>query len=320
MTLKETILRRINSGLSSEKLSASLRRFQIFTDEDNTFDKSFAKYKTELITPISSEQLEDLFDQTLLILNQNPLAKEAIAKINTDEELLSETKSYFEKLPQNKLEELFTYCIVLERLTKIFTTDLEALRDYANKNSFSLDHLIRKGRFNPVAWIKLRSVELALRKSLLEHVRFKPLRSLELKALLFLNIFEIAIFDAFGSGIKNLRRGLDLAFNWPSVIEQDPQEDLVIKHKNDLEWVDKYQYWNFIFTLGLKDFPLSSIKLLIPSVIRYQNNPEKYMDNRIISLFLYVVYMHIQFQEARRTGIPYDYKFPFKKELRKLLN
>jgi len=106
------------------------------------------------------------------------------------------------------------------------------------------------------------------------------------KILLPMNIIEAVLEDLRKGNINNSFAGFILATC--SLIQKvslsfDCQKFLVFFNYGK-EWSDLYIVWNLAFVSNFGAFWY--IKLLIPSVSNYYNNPEEFLFNRVIALYI----------------------------------
>jgi hypothetical protein len=68
------------------------------------------------------------------------------------------------------------------------------------------------------------------------------------------------------------------------------------------DWANLYSTWNLAFISQYEHFPYVMMKLLIPKVLGYHNNPDEYIYNRALALHTHLYYAYLG--RADREGAP----------------
>jgi len=55
-----------------------------------------------------------------------------------------------------------------------------------------------------------------------------------------------------------------------------------------LQWADLYQTWNMAFVTNVEWWPYFFVKLLIPKVSSYKRKPRRYLNNRLLGLYIHI--------------------------------
>lgn len=189
--------------------------------------------------------------------------------------------------PNNLKIEVVSYLFFLEKLTSLCTSNPMLLREIFEFYSQKRDKTKKIKFFQS---IKFYSISISVKKGLVDQNTSPFLKSFWIRALLSINIFEAAIFDIFRGFFLNGVKGIILSITFPKEVYRTEDGLINLKFSNTKKWVDAYQSWNIAFMLGTNDYPISVLKLFIPSVCNYQNEPEKYMHKRLIALYFYVIH------------------------------
>jgi hypothetical protein len=280
---------------------------------------------SELLIPGKSrESCEKLIEEMAKAMKKNPYLLNCIA--NLPEGAL---KNFQEKLSsdngQKMIKYLIPYAFALNSLTAVFAKDVELFNEvdklWSKEKPFNAgNHLSFFG------WIKYTTLGTLSRAK-------KPLQKHEIEKdanrhYLNLNIFEAVTADKYLKNNDNAKAGIALMRHpvggksdvrtgaGPTTVGVTKKEKAgedssavsgkreyetyeIIKGRPDLpkEWADLYTVWNLAFISNGNDFPLLAMKLLIPSVNNYADDPQSYMHHRVIAL-----YLHFQFNIFRQMA------------------
>lgn len=220
--------------------------------------------------------------------------------------------------------DLVAYSVVLERLTKATYDDPNILescvkifkKERRKISRFKHETLFRK--------IKLESIE----GPIIEHIILKSYKTGKVaknagRFILFLNILEATLADVIERNRDNVKVGWELAINkagsknnnlvtgaGPSGWSRD-KKGISLRPPLPKEWADLYQTWNMAFVSQSQSFPYLIIKLLIPQVANYQNNPALYLHKRVLALYIclnYLIFDCAKRMEAKIPAIRWDDK------------
>lgn len=201
------------------------------------------------------------------------------------------------------LDYLLAYALVLEKTTQYFFDNPESLpklyRDISEKRQ-------RQKTFFTIPFylsFKYYSILWALR--ILIGAQQRKSGSLALISfVLFLNIFQVAVFDIVRGNVANGICGLKLGFAFPNTLDVNPKNSAVkLGFKNPIFWTDLYQSWDMAFGSSVYGFPMFIVKLLIPSVSDYSQEPDLYMHKRLIALYLFTSYAEFRHKDHRSKNM-----------------
>lgn len=162
-------------------------------------------------------------------------------------------------------------------------------------------------RFNNLLGIiKLHSIELPV-ILFVKAWKKRKLRKSFSKFILSFNIFEATLVDLAFGHTKNAQASLPLIYFPPNfrnriffwkrlkkgkvaTFSADGKALEMYSPEQKL-WADLYQVWNMAFVSQFPQAPYLLMKLLIPSVSRYQNRAGEYMHTRITALHLAMNYL-----------------------------
>lgn len=127
------------------------------------------------------------------------------------------------------------------------------------------------------------------------------------RVILPVNIIEAMLYDMATGNWDNAKTGWITATHRPgntpneatgagdTVITEDGS-GVSVNMPLPKDWADLYHAWNMAFVSQFAQFPYSMVKLLIPEVGDYQNEPSEYIHTRALAL-----YAHLNFILHRPT-------------------
>jgi hypothetical protein len=126
--------------------------------------------------------------------------------------------------------------------------------------------------------------------------------------ILPLNIIEAAIYDIVNGNFDNAKAGWIAATHRPggtpneatgagATMLTEDGNGISVNMPLPKEWADLYHAWNMAFVSQFAQFPYSVVKLLIPRVSDYQDEPSEYIHARALTL-----YAHLNFILFRAGG------------------
>jgi hypothetical protein len=126
--------------------------------------------------------------------------------------------------------------------------------------------------------------------------------------ILPLNIVEAAVYDTVNGNFDNAKAGWIAATHRPGGKSNEATgagDTALTEDGNGVsvnmplpkEWADLYHAWNMAFVSQFAQFPYSIVKLLIPRVSDYQDQPSEYIHTRALTL-----YAHLNFILFRPEG------------------
>ncbi len=210
--------------------------------------------------------------------------------------------------------DVVAYAFVLERLTS-------AMRDNWRIMEPAM-RILKKAREDAhigefMDWFdfaKLASVELPMKRFVEYHKSGKVPQDF-LSFILPMNIAEASVFDLQKGYPNNARTGWTLMVNRPGTREYNSKTGAGPDHWSEdgnaidlglpfaREWADLYSTWNLAFVAQRRYTPYLFTKLLIPRVGDYRANPEEYIYDRAIALYLHLHWGLIRRAEELRAGI-----------------
>ncbi len=110
-----------------------------------------------------------------------------------------------------------------------------------------------------------------------------------------MNIFEATAEDLSADRRDNAKAGVILAFNLPGAKPSRLSEDgkaVLLSMPQSKKWADLYTIWNMAFVSHFEYFPFVMVKLMIPQVNNYADDPDAYMYNRSLALY---THLHFSF-------------------------
>ncbi|WP_096084642.1 hypothetical protein [Agaribacterium haliotis] len=190
------------------------------------------------------------------------------------------------------LPAVVAYAMVQENLTKAMYNDPNLIEVLKNIWVPTRQKLGIEANLSTFHRLKLMSVE----KPMTDYIEFHSTGEVPAdygKLDLPLNIFEATAEDLAADRRDNAKSGAILAFNLPGVLPSRFAEDgkgIKMTMPAPKAWADLYTIWNMAFVSHFEYFPFVMVKLMIPQVNNYANEPELYMYNRSLAL-----YSHLHF-------------------------
>jgi hypothetical protein len=260
------------------------------------------------------QECEKFIDTMVDAIKKNPYFLNCIA--NIPDRLL---KQFQNKLKGDKgdkmIKYLIPYAITLNSLTAAFAKDVNLFIEVDKMWTKQKPASVRK-YLSLFGWIKYTTLGTLsrIKKPIRTHAVDKGAN----RSHLNLNIFEAVMADRFFTGNKKNADAGEILLRHPVGGKKNRRTGAgpttvgvtkggyeAVKVRPDLpkEWADLYTVWNFAFCSNAGSFPLLALKLLIPSVNDYSNDPQAYINHRAIALYLY-----FQFSIFRQmAGQNFDY-------------
>lgn len=230
------------------------------------------------------------------------------------------TKGHFSKLEgkiknegSKVIPETIAYAIVLEGITSAMKDDYKIIEDLSRYWVNKRKPIRLTKHFNWFEIAKIFSVEIPMRQITKFHRKGKIHKNF-LRYLLPLNIMEAFMSDRFKGFRGNAKAGWTLAVNNPkrklngdgtdgvSYWSQD-KKSINFNLPKSKKWDDLYQTWNMSFISDYNILPLMMPKLLIPSVANYKNNPDEYIYNRALALYVHIYFVLFDRVNKSENGI-----------------
>jgi hypothetical protein len=201
-----------------------------------------------------------------------------------------------------------TYAVALDRITRLVRNDwhlLQALHDRYQAVRAS-GHFVQlyKQKLTTFEQAKMATIDYGILRLLTVQREHKVPPALGRESLP-INIAEAGLEDLREHNLDNAHVAATLLFAQPEIKKHDPRtqsrfgkDGKAILYALPLpkQWVDLYETWNMAFVSTYPNAPYFYAKLFTPQVICYQAEPEEFIYNRAISL-----YLHIQFEVLRRV-------------------
>ncbi len=292
------------NGIDSESMfQLMVKHYQIFQLLDNQMNwvhPQLQKKSDELLGKNWTENRTKSF-----VWEMTELAQKNEYLVNFLEQVGSER---FETLTEKFKEEgtyvipdLLAFAIVLERLSIQMAQDPEFIilltnifRERKNKAQvFRHPSFFHK--------VKLLSIEAGLLKKLEMH-KTGVVPPGAFRWLLPLNILEAYLFDFLKGNKDNAKACLPLVVNRAGAAKEDPltgagpsiwsedKKTIRIRMSLPKEWANLYQTWNMAFVSQYPSFLYLLPKLIIPQVANYHNKPTEFIENRVLALYLTLLY------------------------------
>lgn len=244
-----------------------------------------------------------LIDDAAAAAQKNPYLADFLAKAR--QETFADYMAYVDEEGDEIFPDVIAYAHVLERLTSAMRDDwrvLEACMDHWKKEREIA------GISEHLDWFehaKLASVEWPMGKFVGAH-KDGYVPSDFMKGILPINIMEAVAVDASERMLDNAFAGTVLAKYTPGARKNneetgegpscfsDDGKAILLKMALPKQWADLYAVWNLAFVTSYSH-PYIMVKLLIPAVNDYEDEPAEYIYNRGTAL-----YTHIHFEAFRR--------------------
>lgn len=276
------------------------KTLRLIDNNNKWISPEFEKISSTLLPKnLTEEKCDKFIDVMASFAEKNPYLTSFLNSVEHNhydrlsEKVQKEGKEVFPKI--------LAYTFALELLTKNLTKNPKLLEESYNhfratrKKEDTFKHLPFFHK------IKLLSIETPIKYYLDYEKTLKPKGSPLLSQLtLSANILEATISDFFERHYSNAKTGWILATNAPPS-KKYPDERVAGKTNSKIpmpkEWEDLYQTWNMAFVSKFQDYPYIIPKLLIPQVANYQENPNKYLFNRSVALYLYLNFTSFDYSD-----------------------
>jgi|TARA_B110000196_G_scaffold139071_1_gene120570 hypothetical protein len=204
------------------------------------------------------------------------------------------------KILKSLLTESIAFGIALEKLTTAIHSHPELLHLIVKHYEKGRSKIPIIKRVN-LAQIKYYSVAFAVKNIFINIIKNNKYSILLMKVVLMINILEVSLYELTKFHFKNSLTGMSLATETIKSVKHE-NNDILIDFENTQKWIDLYQSWDMAFVLGLNNFHLAIMKLLIPSVADYKNCPNCYLYKRVIALYLYINYAEYKRFENNKSS------------------
>ena len=135
--------------------------------------------------------------------------------------------------------------------------------------------------------------------------------------LIPLNIYQARAVYLSGGYLDNAKVALNLARQTPegkmsncirSGLSSAPADrDALHFHTSfPLEWINLYQTWNMAFVTNFYEWSYIIVKLLIPQVSEYQNDPCSYMYSRLLGVYIHLNWFWMGYYVSGNNTLNHD--------------
>ncbi len=259
---------------------------------------------------VTSKQLKDLSWQMAALARHNTYMHKAAGA--ADNAALGELANL--SSAQGVAREAVVFAFVLEKLTQSFATDpdrLDAFLQIARTPGGLLGDMAAQGVSHG---IKFSIVEEAV-EGIVRALRRGAVAPDEFRKLLQLNINVMAVMDDPDNNAAGMRLSARAAAEGDGhkadAATLDPNSKLIRLSflADPTEWVSMYNTWNAILGLQSEMSPFFLMKLLIPSVGNFYDDPKAYMHNRVVALYMFMVWRQSG-PDQLSSGEPVNWTLP----------
>ena len=201
------------------------------------------------------------------------------------------------------LPKVVTYAYVLENLNQKMIKDWKFLETCFKVWSPFLAEVRKLAKqleeFDEFEIIKMNSIEYKVEQYYLKFFKQNNVDE-EIGPHTSFNIFQAVVSDVLEKHMDNALAGKTLALNRPGLKENNQtmagptkfsktSQQIEFSPPLPEKWADLYMTWNMAFVSRYTDWPYFMVKLLIPSVSGYHDNPNGYLYSRVLALFSHIV-------------------------------
>ncbi len=304
--IEQTIAQHVNEVVSEvfvsedqvrKSVESQLKTLRFLTSDNKWARPEFERLEESLLSEVSLEKIQSLVVSMAHVAEENDYLHAAIERVSLssiDGSLVEELSKSFDPL----VPDLATYAYVAEEINKAATSDPKFLKTmYDHLQQY--EHNVSK--VSALQAVKHYSVKAAIKKSLdsFEAGRVDPGFS---SFLLPMNIAEATFLDWWYDHKGNASAGWELMKHGPSKYSELETGALPAQFKKDgsavlvtppypENWAKLYASWNAGFVSNLQAYPYHLVKLMIPSVNNFYQEPGQYMYNRTCALYLHMYYL-----------------------------
>jgi hypothetical protein len=287
-------------------------------------DQSWVSPKLEeksnyLLPPqITHDEIVVFVDETIDLSLRNNYLKKLLGQISAYNADISRSESKIEIIDESLILSVVAYAFVLDRLTSLMSEDYRFIDEMVSHlaNQANAWEFFKQKRF--FTFMKVRSIEAPFIRRVPKFFQTGSVPTAFASKALVVNVLEAVVVDLMRGNINNALSGLVLAFHppgsrkinektgaGPTKFSQDGK-NLSFSYPLSKDWADLYGLWNLSFCNFFPRWPFVSVKLLIPRVARYQDEPETYLYNRTLAL-----YVHCYFSLFAASALAGDRKNPY---------
>ncbi|MBF0410331.1 MAG: hypothetical protein HQM10_23495 [Candidatus Riflebacteria bacterium] len=304
------------SGVSATELKQLMkkhfRQLRLLDGRDRWVSSSLSKISEDLIpSDLSEKDVLKIIDLMAYYAELNPYLKNFLDQ--ADKQSFPVLWAKVQAEGRVVFPDVVALALALQNLTKAMHDDwrlMEICRD--------IWHEARKeaniGKYmSPFDYAKLPSVEGGINSWLDMHKSGKVAPDAGWCAI-SLNVAEAMAVDTQMNFKDNAKAGLVLAKYRPGAKKLDPvtgegpstwsKDRKAIAHNfaHARQWADLYATWNLAFVSHYDEFPYVMVKLLIPAVNHYQDDPPEYIYNRALALFTFLHHLYLGRADDAKTG------------------
>ncbi|MCP3925887.1 MAG: hypothetical protein GY714_25245 [Desulfobacterales bacterium] len=261
---------------------------------------------------IDNAKLEAFIDKIAETAEENPYLMNFLnqTKGKTFENLFNKV----EKEGDRVLPDVISYALVLDRLTFAMSDDWKILETCKNIWISEKEKVDLKKYLNLFEIAKITTIEYRI-GSYIDYHKTREIPSYSSKVMLPVNIMEAVITDKVNGFNNNAIAGLVLTKNPSGNLINDPktgsgpttwsEDGKTIEYRPPLplQWSNLYATWNMAFVSQYENFPYFFCKLLVPQVNAFQEHPEGYLYNRVLSLNTHIYFTLFERIDNEIAGI-----------------
>lgn len=250
------------------------------------------------------------------LIDQNPYLSDALSSV-ADTSAASALAAKVQTEGDWILPQVIAYGMVLDRLTAAMAEDWRLLQsvtehwDEVRRREGVVRQLIREAQ--PFELAKLYSV-LGPIRSIIEFHEQGRVDPGFLDPMLSVNINEAVAADVARAHFANAEAGLVLAEHGPGHQGRGAgftaNREIRVWMPAPERWADLYQTWNLAFVSHYPRFPFVMVKLAIPAVAGYHDEPETYIARRAIALHVHLHVLLLGRTQASFPGADMDWYDP----------
>ena len=252
------------------------------------------------------EDFRDLVDSMAENASENPYVHEFLTRAQGED--FPELYAKLQKQGAEMIPGFAAYAMTLQRLTVAMREDHEV--SSACEKIWRAERAKVGGAYENIGFegaVKYHSVEypVSSMNAALEAGEIDPQFG---RVILPVNIIEAMLYDMATGNNDNAKAGWITATHRPgntpnaatgagdTVLTEDGN-GVSVNMPLPKDWADLYHAWNMAFVSQFAQFPYSMVKLLIPEVSDYQDEPSEYIHTRALAL-----YAHLNFILFRPQG------------------
>ncbi|MBU2709119.1 hypothetical protein KCM76_24200 [Zooshikella marina] len=286
-----------------EKMKKHYQTLRLLDNNDQWATERLSLVSDQLLpSTINNQNAIEFINQTVYSLNKNEYLLNFFekAKSHTFNDLIN--KSSHNR--SQHLADVIAYALVQQYLTTAMYDDWRIIEDCKTIWSKTRDETDFYDHMGLFAKVKLVSVEYPISRIISFH-KENNVPEYFTKLLLPLNIIEAVAVDTNNGFLDNAIAGLVLAANNPGDLPSrfnDNHKSILISMPLPEKWADLYSVWNLAFVSHYEYFPYTMVKLVIPKVSDYHDQPDEYIYNRALALYTHLHFTYLGSADRAITG------------------